>query len=81
MTAGTKDDSAVPSGSIQITSTPESAEIYVDDAFVGNCPAVLHLRTGKHTLRFTQAGYKESRLQITVLPNSESNVVAILDKR
>jgi hypothetical protein len=81
VTAGTKGDSAVPSGSIQITSTPESAGIYVDDAFVGNCPALLHLTTGKHTLRFTLAGYRESTLQITVLPNSESNVIAILDKR
>jgi hypothetical protein len=40
---GTTDNSVVPSGLIRITSTPESAEIYVDDAFVGSCPAVLHL--------------------------------------
>jgi len=78
--AETKDDSAAPSGSLRITSNPQSAGVYVDDAFVGNCPAVLHLTPGKHILRFTLVGYKEKTMEITVLPSSESNVVANLDK-
>ncbi len=66
--------------SISITSNPDAAEIYVDDAFTGNAPAILKLSTGKHTIRVSLTGYKVWSRDITVQSGSEAHLVATLEK-
>ena len=44
---------------IALVSTPVGAEVSVDDAFVGNAPAKLKLKPGKHMFKVTMAGYKD----------------------
>lgn len=68
--------SAVPSGipitgTIEVRSIPEGAEVYADAAFVGNAPATLKLAPGKHTIRVNQSGHKELFLEIAVRGGSE----------
>jgi len=66
--------------SISLVSNPPGSDITVDDAFVGNSPATLKLKAGKHTIRVTISGYKDWSREITVSAGSEVNLTATLDK-
>ena len=65
---------------IALVSTPAGADVNVDDAFVGNAPANLKLKPGKHTIRVTMAGYKDWTREMTVLAGSQVNLTATLEK-
>jgi hypothetical protein len=75
-TAGPSDDK----GKISLTSLPDAAEVFVDEAFVGNTPATLRLSPGKHTIRVSQSGYKAWTRDLAVIANSEVSLKAALDK-
>jgi hypothetical protein len=75
-TASPSDDK----GKISVTSVPDAAEVYVDDAFVGNTPATLRLSAGKHTIRVSQSGYKAWTKDLSVFASSEVTLKAALDK-
>ena len=68
-------------GSIEVHSTPEGAEVYLDGAFVGNAPATLKLAPGQHTIRVTQSGYKDWSREIAVQAGSDAHLSASLDKQ
>ena len=74
--------SAVSSGkgSITVSSTPDGADVYVDDNFVGNAPATLKLSPGKHTVKVSQDGYKAWSKDISVFADSDVNLKAALAK-
>ena len=65
---------------IALVSTPVGADVSVDDAFVGNSPAKLKLKAGKHTIKVTMAGYKDWSREMTVMSGSEVNLSANLEK-
>jgi hypothetical protein len=65
---------------IVLVSTPAGADVAVDDAFVGNSPAKLKLKPGKHTVKVTMAGYKDWSREMVVTSGSEVNLMATLDK-
>lgn len=65
---------------IALVSNPVGAEVTIDDAFVGNAPAKLKLKAGKHTIKVTMAGYKDWSREMTVMSGSEVNLSANLDK-
>jgi hypothetical protein len=65
---------------IALVSTPAGAEVSVDDAFIGNAPAKLKLKAGKHTIKVTMAGYKDWSREMTVMSGSEVNLTATLEK-
>jgi hypothetical protein len=70
----------VTTASVSVSSSPDAAEIYVDDAFAGNAPATLKLSPGKHAIRVTLAAYKAWSREITVQAGSEAHLVASLEK-
>jgi len=72
---------AAKTGTLMLTSTPDGAEIYVDDAFIGNAPATLHLDPGKHSVRVSQSGYKPWQRDVTAIAGSEARINATLDKQ
>jgi len=74
--AGSIDDK----GKISLVSTPEMAEVFVDEAFVGNTPATLRLSPGKHTIRVSQNGYKSWIRDLSVIASSEVSLKAALEK-
>jgi hypothetical protein len=80
--AGASSPSAlVPAiGTIDVRSTPDGAEVYVDGAFIGNAPATLKLVPGQHTIRVAQSGFKEWSREIAVQAGSEAHLSASLDK-
>jgi hypothetical protein len=65
---------------IALVSTPAGADVTVDDAFLGNAPAKLRLKAGKHTIKVTMAGYKDWSREMTVMSGSEVNLTATLEK-
>jgi hypothetical protein len=75
---GTKDSAAL--ATILVSSSPDGADIYTDDTFVGNAPATLKLSAGKHTIKLTLAGFKDWSRDITALAGSEAHLTAHLEK-
>jgi hypothetical protein len=67
-------------GTVTVTSTPDGADVYVDDNFVGNAPATLKLLPGKHTVKVQQDGYKAWTKDVSVFADSEANLKASLSK-
>ncbi len=67
-------------GSIEVHSSPDSAEVYADDSFVGNTPATLKLSPGQHTIRVTLNGYKEWKREFMVQAGSDAHLAANLEK-
>jgi hypothetical protein len=65
---------------IQIRSSPEGAEIYVNGRFVGNAPSILNLPPGEHTITVKHSGYKDWERIVSTLPGSEANLVANLEE-
>lgn len=68
-------------GAVAVASNPEGAEIYADDAFVGNAPATLKLKPGKHTIRVASTGYKDWSREITIQSGSDAHLTATLEKQ
>lgn len=66
--------------SLALSSNPDGAEVYVDDAFVGNAPATLKLKPGKHTIRVTQSGYKPWSREVAAQAGTEAHMSATLEK-
>lgn len=65
---------------IAIVSTPDGADVNVDDAFVGNAPASLKLKPGKHIIKVTKAGYKDWSREMTALSGSQVSLNATMEK-
>jgi len=67
-------------GKINLSSTPDGADVYVDNSFVGNTPAALTLSAGPHTVKVSQDGYKDWQKDLSVMSGSEVNLKASLQK-
>lgn len=65
---------------VALVSTPDGGDISVDDAFVGNAPAKLKLKPGKHIIKITKIGYKDWTREMTTLAGSEVTLTATLEK-
>lgn len=66
--------------SLAISSNPDGAEIYLDDAFIGNAPSTLKVAAGKHSIRVTLAGYKPWSKDIMAQAGTEAHLTATLEK-
>jgi hypothetical protein len=71
---------APATGSLEVKSSPDGAEIYSDGAFVGNTPSTLKVSPGLHTIRVTRSGYKEWSRDITIQAGSDAHLLATLEK-
>jgi hypothetical protein len=76
----TSADSGQGSESLQLTSSPDGAEIYVDQNFFGNSPATLKLTGGRHNSRLTMPGYHSWYRDITAQPGSDARLTANMVK-
>jgi hypothetical protein len=71
---------AEPDATVAVISTAEGADINVDDVFVGNAPASLKLKPGKHTIKVTKVGYKDWSREMTALSGSQVSLNVALEK-
>ena len=67
-------------GMIALVSNPDGAEVTIDDAFMGNAPAKLRLKAGKHSIKVSMAGYKDWTREMTVMSGSQVSLAATLEK-
>lgn len=67
-------------GTINVTSNPGGADVYVDGQLVGGCPAVLKLKPGKHIVSAKLSGHKDWSREITVEPGSEVRLIVRLEQ-
>ena len=61
-------------------STPSGAEITVDGQYVGSTPSEVSLSTGKHVVVISTLGFGQWKRELTVLPDLELTVNAVLEK-
>ena len=66
--------------SVSLTTTPDGADVYVDEKFYGNSPATLKLTPGKHTVRVKAAGFKDWSRDISTEAGGEAHLNAVLEK-
>jgi S1-C subfamily serine protease len=66
-------------GTIIISSTPDGAEIFVDDKFHGNTPATLKLPSGSHAIVLKFPGRADWKRTLEVLKSSKVSLKATLD--
>ena len=66
-----RSETAGGSATINVSSEPAGADIYVDEKFVGNTPSVLHLAAGTHRVKIEAAGKKTWERQLDVLRDSK----------
>ena len=76
----TAKESEVATGSLTVTSTPDSGDVFVDGTFKGNTPSTLKLSAGKHMVKVTSAGYKDWEREIDVTAGSDVKLNAKLEK-
>lgn len=74
------DASASSLSSVVIKSTPDGAEITVDDKFVGTTPSTIQLSPGEHKIVVVKSGFKSWERTMTVNPNGSVNLDISLEK-
>lgn len=70
----------IATGTVNVTSNPDGADVYADGQFVGNCPAVLKLKPGKHTVTVKLSGHRDWSREISVESGSEVRLTATLEQ-
>jgi len=65
---------------VDIKSTPEGAEITVDEKFMGSTPSSLRLAVGDHKIRLGKPGFKTWERTLTVGAGATATVDAALEK-
>jgi serine protease Do len=66
-------------GTVTITSDPDSAEIFIDDKFLGNAPATLKLPPGSHAIVLKFPGHADWHRTLEVLKSSKVSLKAALE--
>jgi len=80
------DQSAAPAqgadsvASVDVKSTPDGADITVDDKYVGSTPSNLKLAPGDHKIKLEKSGFKMWERTLAVSTGGNTNVNATLDK-
>ncbi len=65
---------------VDIKSTPDGAEITVDDKFMGSTPSSMRLAVGDHKIKLGKSGFKTWERTLTVGAAATANVDATLEK-
>ncbi len=65
---------------VEIKSTPDGAEITVDEKFMGSTPSSLRLAVGDHKIKLGKSGFKTWERTMTVSAGATATVDATLEK-
>lgn len=66
--------------SVEVKSTPDGADITVDEKYMGSTPSTLKLTAGDHKVKLEKAGFKIWERTLTVNAGATATVNAALDK-
>jgi hypothetical protein len=65
-------------GTLQFSTSPEGAQIYLDNQYQGTTPSILSgVSTGAHTLEFRYSGYQSWKADITIPAGSSTYYAAL----
>ena len=67
--------------SIEIKSTPDGADITVDEKFMGNTPSTLKLAPGDHKIKVEKTGFKPWEKTLTVGAGGTASISATLESQ
>jgi hypothetical protein len=67
--------------SVEVKSTPDAAEITVDEKYRGSTPSTLRLAAGDHTIRLEKQGFKTWEKTLTVASGENTTVNASLEQQ
>ncbi len=73
-------NSATATSAVTIKSSPDGAEINIDDRFVGTTPSTIQLSAGEHKIVVSKAGFKSWERTMMVSSNGNVNLNADLEK-
>jgi hypothetical protein len=65
---------------VPVGSTPDGADIVVDQKFVGNTPSTVRLTQGDHTISIEKSGFKPWQRTITVTAGASPTINVTLEK-
>jgi PEGA domain len=65
---------------VDVKSTPDGADITVDDKYMGSTPSTLKLAPGDHNIKLEKSGFKAWERTLAVGAGGTANVNATLDK-
>lgn len=65
---------------VQITSEPAGAELFVDGEFVGSTPSKVQMTPGEHKIKVVRPGYNQWERTIKIQPNEEKTINALLEQ-
>jgi hypothetical protein len=68
------------SSSVEVNSSPDAAEITVDDKYRGSTPATLKLGAGDHHVKLAKPGFKSWEKTLTLSGGENTKIAATLDK-
>src|SRR3984957_9382189 len=74
-------ESPSPPSAIDIRSTPDGADITVDDKYMGNTPSTLRLAPGDHQLKVEKSGFTPWQKTLTVTVGASATVNASLEQQ
>ncbi len=66
--------------SVEVKSSPDGAEITVDDKYMGSTPSTLKLAPGEHKVKLEKSGFKTWERTLTVGAGTTTTVSPTLDK-
>jgi S1-C subfamily serine protease len=66
--------------SVQITSEPTGAEVFIDGEFVGSTPSKVQVSPGERKIRISRPNYKDWERAIKIQPNEEKTINALLEQ-
>jgi hypothetical protein len=66
---------------VDLKSTPDGAEITVDEKFMGSTPSSLRLSAGEHKIKLEKSGFKTWQRTMTVSAGATATVNATLEKQ
>jgi hypothetical protein len=69
---------AAAQAQLQVSSTPDAADIEIDGSFVGNTPSTVGVAAGEHQLSVKKSGFKTWERKLTV-SSGQVNVNAVLE--
>jgi serine protease Do len=69
--AGQPNQNSVEIGTVNVSSDPEGAEVYLDGKFVGNAPATLRIPVGEHDVRLSAPNRGDWERTLEILNDSQ----------
>ncbi|MDO5847785.1 MAG: PEGA domain-containing protein [Methanocorpusculum sp.] len=71
-------DPVVSTGYLSVSSTPKYADVYVDNAYMGQTPMTMSLDTGTHSVTFKKSGYSNYSTSVRINAGQTSSLSAVL---